>query len=87
MDVGPPAIATVSVTLPPKAPQGAYPHRRARTSRTARTSTCSWSARPIAIGPCRIATHLLVKGRAAGYGFARLARRDDGAHRTAAPAA
>ena len=28
-----------------------------------------------AIGPCRVAAHLVVKGRAAGYGFARLARR------------
>jgi hypothetical protein len=32
----------------------------------------------IAIGPCRIAVHLLVKGQSKGYGFSRVVRRATG---------
>ncbi len=80
MDVGLDGVATVRVTLPPKAPKVRI--------RTARTRLLHGSkihvlveCPAVAIGPCRIATHLVVKGQAAGYGFARLARRHDGAHR------
>ena len=31
-----------------------------------------------AVGPCRVAAHIVVKGRPAGYGFARLARQSTG---------
>ena len=36
---------------------------------------------PIAIGPCRVAAHLLVKGQSKGYGFARVVRAHDGPRR------
>jgi 6-phosphogluconolactonase (cycloisomerase 2 family) len=77
MDVSTPGTATVSVTLPSRAPKVRI--------RTARTHLLQGSrihvlveCPAIAIGPCRIATHLVVKGRAAGYGFSRLTRRTTG---------
>jgi sugar lactone lactonase YvrE len=77
MDVSAPGIATVSVTLPAQAP--AAPIRTGRTHLVAGSHINVRVQCPaVAIGPCRIATHLLIKGRSAGYGFARLARRTTG---------
>jgi hypothetical protein len=77
MDVSLPGIATVNVKLPPKAPKVRI--------RTARTHLLQGSRIHVlvecpatAIGSCRIATHLVVDGRAAGYGFAQLKRRTTG---------
>jgi 6-phosphogluconolactonase (cycloisomerase 2 family) len=73
MDVSAPGTATVSVTLPTRAP--------AVRIRTARTHLVRGAGvhvlvecPPEAIGPCRVAAHLVVNGRPAGYGFARIAR-------------
>ena len=77
MDVSPDGMATVRVTLPTKAPKVRI--RTARTHLLRRAKIHVLVECPaIAIGPCRIATHLVVKGQAAGYGFARLARRTTG---------
>ncbi len=77
MDVSAPATATVSVALPTKAPLV-----RIRTGRTHLISHSHINVRiecpAVAIGPCRMATHLLIKGHASGFGFARLARRATG---------
>ena len=77
MDVSAPATATISVALPTKAPLV-----RIRTGRTHLISHSHINVRiecpAVAIGPCRMATHLLIKGHASGYGFARLARRATG---------
>jgi 6-phosphogluconolactonase (cycloisomerase 2 family) len=77
LDTSTPGTASVSVTLPPRAPKVRI--------RTARTHLLQGSrihvlveCPAIAIGPCRIATHLVIKGHAAGYGFSRLARRTTG---------
>ncbi|HEY3614711.1 MAG TPA: Ig-like domain-containing protein, partial [Gaiellales bacterium] len=73
MDVSAPGTATVSVTLPPKAP--------AVRIRTARAPLLPGSrihvlvdCPPEAIGPCRMAARLVVGGKSVGYGFARVAR-------------
>jgi 6-phosphogluconolactonase (cycloisomerase 2 family) len=77
LDVSLPGVASVNVKLPPKAPLVRI--------RTARTHLLQGSRIHVlvecpatAIGACRIATHLVVSGRTAGYGFARLARRTTG---------
>jgi len=77
MDVSVPGVATVNVKLPPKAPKVRI--------RTARTHLLQGSRIHVlvecpatAIGACRIATHLVVDGHAAGYGFAQLKRRTTG---------
>jgi Big-like domain-containing protein len=73
LDFSPPGTANVSVALPPKAP--AFRVRTGRThllmgGRIHVLVECP----AIAIGPCRVAVHLLVNGKTKGYGFARVAR-------------
>ena len=77
LDTSAPGTATVSVTLPPKAPLV-----RIRTGRThllpgGRIHVLV-ECPAIAIGPCRVAVHLLVKGQSKGYGFGRVVRRATG---------
>jgi DNA-binding beta-propeller fold protein YncE len=77
LDTSAPGVAAISVRIPPKAPKV-----RIRTGRThllqgGRIHVLV-ECPAIAIGPCRVATHLVVKGRPAGYGFSRLARRTTG---------
>jgi len=77
LDFSPPGTATVSVTLPPKAP--AFRIRTGRThllvgGRIHVLVECPATA----IGPCRVAVHLLVNGKSKGYGFARVVRRATG---------
>jgi DNA-binding beta-propeller fold protein YncE len=69
--------AVIAVTLPPKAPRFRI--------RTARTHLLRGGhihvlveCPAIAIGRCRVAVHLLVNGRSAGYGFSRLRTRSTG---------
>ena len=77
MDTGADGVATVRVTLPTKAPKVRIRTARARLLHGSRIHVLV-ECPAVAIGPCRIATHLVVKGQAAGYGFARLARRTTG---------
>jgi 6-phosphogluconolactonase (cycloisomerase 2 family) len=77
LDVSVAGTATVSVTLPPKAP--------AVRIRTGRTHLLKGGhihvlveCPPTAIGPCRVAAHLIVKGKGKGYGFSRLKPRTTG---------
>jgi 6-phosphogluconolactonase (cycloisomerase 2 family) len=77
LDTSAPGTATVSVALPPKAPLV-----RIRTGRThllpgGRIHVLV-ECPAVAIGPCRVAVHLLVKGQSKGYGFARVVRRATG---------
>ena len=77
LDFSPPGTATVSVKLPPKAPVF-----RVRTGRThllmgGRIHVLV-ECPATAIGPCRVAVHLLVNGKSKGYGFARVVRRATG---------
>jgi hypothetical protein len=74
MDVSADGVATVRVTLPAKAPKVRIRTGRTRLLVGSRIHVLV-ECPAVAIGPCRIATHLVVKGQAAGYGFARLARR------------
>jgi 6-phosphogluconolactonase (cycloisomerase 2 family) len=77
LDVSAPGTATVSVTLPPKAPVV-----RIRTGRTHLLEGghihVLVECPPTAIGPCRVAAHLLVKGVSKGYGFSRIKPRGTG---------
>ncbi|HET6174777.1 MAG TPA: beta-propeller fold lactonase family protein [Gaiellales bacterium] len=77
LDVSAPGTATVSVTLPPKAPVV-----RIRTGRTHLLQGghihVLVECPPIAIGPCRVAAHLLVRGTSRGYGFSRIKPRTTG---------
>jgi 6-phosphogluconolactonase (cycloisomerase 2 family) len=77
MDVSADGTATVRVTLPPKAPKVRIRTVRARLLNDSRIHVLV-ECPAIAIGPCRVATRLVVRGKAAGYGFARLARRTTG---------
>ncbi|MDX6598753.1 MAG: hypothetical protein QOE87_2640 [Gaiellales bacterium] len=77
MDVSADGAATVRVTLPTKAPRVRIRTARTRLLRGAKIHVLV-ECPAIAIGPCRIATHLVVRGQAAGYGFASLARRTTG---------
>jgi DNA-binding beta-propeller fold protein YncE len=77
LDVSAPGTATVIVTLPPKAP--------AVRIRTGRTHLLQGGhihvlveCPPTAIGPCRVAAHLLVRGQSKGYGFSRIKPRTTG---------
>jgi hypothetical protein len=73
MDVSATGTATISVTLPTKAP--------AVRIRTGRTHLLVGSrihvlveCPPTAIGPCTVAARLAVNGRSVGYGFAHIVR-------------
>lgn len=77
MDISAPGTATINVKLPPKAPKVNI--------RTGRTHLLQGDhihvlveCPPIAIGPCRVAAHLLVNGKSKGYGFSRLKPRTTG---------
>ena len=77
LDVSVAGTATVNVTLPPRAP--------AVRIRTGRTHLLKGGhihvlveCPPTAIGACRVAAHLLVKGQSKGYGFSRLKPRTTG---------
>ena len=65
--------AVIGVTLPPKAPLVRIRTARTHLLRGGRIHVLV-ECPAIAIGPCRVAVHLLVKGRSAGYGFARCGR-------------
>ena len=77
MDVSADGTATVRVTLPPKAPKVRIRTARAHLLKGAKIHVLV-ECPAIAIGPCRIATRLVVRGKAAGYGFARVARQTTG---------
>ena len=77
MDVSPDGTATVRVTLPPKAPKVHIRTARARLSKDSRIHVLV-DCPAIAIGPCRIAMRVVIRGKAAGYGFARLQRQTTG---------
>ena len=69
--------AVIAVTLPPKAPLVRIRTARTHLLRGGRIHVLV-ECPAIAIGPCRVAVHLLVKGRSAGYGFSRLRTRSTG---------
>ncbi len=77
MDVSADGTATVRVTLPPRAPKVRIRTTRARLTNGSRIHVLV-ECPAIAIGPCRVATRLVIDGKAAGYGFARLQRRTTG---------
>ena len=77
LDTSAPGTATVNVTLPPKAPRVSIRTVRTHLLRGARIHVLV-DCPAIAIGPCRVAAHLLVKGRNAGYGFAKLGHQTTG---------
>jgi 6-phosphogluconolactonase (cycloisomerase 2 family) len=69
--------AVIAVTVPPKAPVVRIRTGRTHLLRGGRIHVLV-ECPAIAIGPCRVAVHLLVKGRTAGYGFSRLRTRSTG---------
>ena len=73
LDVSTAGTATVSVTLPARAPVVRIRTARAKLLAGGRIRV-RVDCPPQAIGPCRVAAHLIVGGRSAGYGFARIAR-------------
>ena len=77
LDVSAIGTAAINVTLPPKAPLV-----RIRTGRTPLLRGghihVLVECPAITVGQCRVAVHLLVKGRSAGYGFAKLRPRSTG---------
>jgi DNA-binding beta-propeller fold protein YncE len=77
MDVSVAGTATVSVRLPPKAPAVRIRTGRTHLLRGAHIHVLV-ECPPTAIGPCRVAAHLLVKGQSKGYGFSRLKPRTTG---------
>ncbi len=77
MDVSPNGTATVRITLPPKAPKVQIRTARARVSKDSRIHVLV-ECPAVAVGSCRIATHLVIRGKTAGYGFARIARHTTG---------
>ena len=77
LDVSAAGTATVSVTLPPKAPAVRIRTGRTHLLRGGRIHVLV-ECPPTAVGPCRVAAHLLVKGKSKGYGFSRLKPRTTG---------
>ena len=77
LDVSVAGTATVSVMLPPRAPRVSIRTVRTRLLTGAHIHVLV-DCPAIAIGPCRVAAHLLVKGRSAGYGFSKLAHQTTG---------
>jgi 6-phosphogluconolactonase (cycloisomerase 2 family) len=77
MDVSAPGIATVNVKLPPRAPKVRIRTSTARLVQGERIHVLV-ECPAVAIGPCRVAARLLVNGRDAGNGSARLPRRTTG---------
>jgi 6-phosphogluconolactonase (cycloisomerase 2 family) len=77
LDVSTAGTATVSVTLPPKAPRVSIRTARTHMLRGAHIHVLV-DCPAIAIGPCRVAAHLLVNGRSAGYGFSKLEHQTTG---------
>jgi hypothetical protein len=77
LDVSAPGTATVSVTIPPKAPPVSIRTGRTHLLRGGHIHVLV-ECPPIAIGPCRVAAHLLVSGKSKGYGFSRLKPRTTG---------
>jgi 6-phosphogluconolactonase (cycloisomerase 2 family) len=69
--------AVIAVTVPPRAPVVRIRTGRTHLLRGGRIHVLV-ECPAIAIGPCRVAVHLLVKGRSAGYGFSRLRTRSTG---------
>jgi hypothetical protein len=77
LDVSVAGTATVSVTLPPRAPAVRIRTGRTHLLRGGRIHVLV-ECPPTAIGPCRVAAHLLVAGKSKGYGFSRLRPRSTG---------
>jgi 6-phosphogluconolactonase (cycloisomerase 2 family) len=77
LDVSALGTAVVAVKLPPKAPLVRIRTGRTHLLRGGHIHVLV-ECPAIAIGPCRVAVHLLVDGRSAGYGFSRLARQTTG---------
>jgi 6-phosphogluconolactonase (cycloisomerase 2 family) len=77
LDVSVAGTATVSVTLPPRAPAVRIRTGRTHLLRGGRIHVLV-ECPPTAIGPCRVAAHLLVAGKSKGYGSSRLRPRSTG---------
>ena len=77
LDVSVAGTATVSVALPPRAPAVRIRTGRTHLLRRGRIHVLV-ECPPTAIGACRVAAHLLVRGQSKGYGFSRLKPRTTG---------
>src|SRR5262249_32288503 len=77
LDVSAPGPATTTVKVPPQAPKVSIRPGRTHLLMGSRIHVLV-ECPPTAIGGCRIATHLVIRGRTAGYGFARLRSRSTG---------
>jgi 6-phosphogluconolactonase (cycloisomerase 2 family) len=77
LDVSAAGIATIRVTVPPRAPVVRIRTGRTHLLRGGHIHVLV-ECPPTAIGPCRVAAHLLVAGTSRGYGFSRVRRRSTG---------